>query len=98
MKIELGCQALYEKYKAIQGSLPLCYCYSPFRYLCFEDGVRFTNIIEKGFYKYDEDDNFYIVFDTYLGARVRKDAFDVYFKKPSKLKLFLYKYFPFLWV
>lgn len=97
MTIELGYQALYEGYKAIQGSLPLCYCYSPFRYPCFEGGVSFTKIIEKGFYRYKEDGNFYIVFDTYLGVRVWKNAFDVYFKKPSKLKLFLHKYFPFLW-
>ena len=81
MKIELGPQALYEQYKAIQGSLPLCYCYSPFSYPCFEGGVYFIHIIEKGFYRYKEDGNFYILFDTYLGTRVRKDAFDVYFKK-----------------
>lgn len=99
MKIELGSEALYERYKEKRENLPLYYCYNSYSCPYFADGRYLLKRIEKGFYRCEDvNDVMMKVYDTYAGTLIRKDFFNERFKKPSKLKLFLYKHFPFLWI
>ena len=94
MTIELGNNALYQRYQEIRENLPLFYCKKPFQYGCIEGGVPLTKTVDKGFYRCENiGSGIMKVYDTYLGVKVFVDTFDHHFKKPSKLRLFLYKHF-----
>lgn len=97
MKIELGFQALYERYKEKRENLPLYYCHRCFHYDCIEGGVDMLKTIDKGFYRCEDMGNGRIkVYDTYVGVSMLKNTFNYCFKKPNRLRLFLYKHH--LWI
>ena len=99
MKIELGCQALYQRYQEKRENLPLYYCHRRFQYNYIEGGVYMLKTIYEGFYRCEDIGSGLIkVYDTYVGVNMSKNTFNECFKKPSKLKLFLYKHFPSLWI
>ena len=99
MKIELGSQALYQRYQDIRESLPLFYCKSPFQYRVVEGGVNLLKTVDKGFYRCEYIGSGRIkVYDTYVGIDILKNTFNYCFKKPNRLRLFLYKHFPSLWI
>ena len=95
MKIELGPQALYERYQKIRENLPLFYCKEPFQYNTVEGGVNLLVTVDKGCFYRCEDigDGWMKVYDTYIGVSILKTSFDRFFEKPSKLRLFLHKHF-----
>lgn len=97
MKVELGSNGLYQRYSEIREALPLFYCKEPFQYNYVEGGVYLSKTVERGFYKCEETSDGYMrVYDTYIGILISKGTFNYCFKKPSKLRLFLYKNF--IWI
>lgn len=93
MKIELGLTGLYQRYLEKYEQLPLYYCHRCFQYNHIGGGVNFLKTVDKGFYRCEETENGNIkVYDTYVGITLQKDNFDYFFKKPNKLRLFLYKH------
>lgn len=88
MKIEFSDNLLYEIYCKKRETLPLYYCSGVGvrqRYICFFD---------KGMYRCEEVDKYHIkVYVDHKGTVVSKFLFNLFFKKPSKLRLFLYKHF-----
>lgn len=97
MTLELGTNAFYQRYSEIREQLPLYYCHRTFQYNYLEGGVNRFKTIEKGFYRCEKTNNGEIrVYDTYIGIILSKNFFEHYFKKPSKLRLFLYKHY--IWI
>jgi hypothetical protein len=88
MKIEFSDNLLYEIYCKKRETLPLYYCSGVGvrqRYICFFD---------KGMYRCEEVDKYHMkVYVDHKGTVVSKFLFNLFFKKPSKLRLFLYKHF-----
>lgn len=95
MKIEFTNNAAYERYKNIRLRLPLCCCYSEFRYQYLEGGVFLNELVSRGsFYRYEAvNENVIRVYNTYEGIDVPKYFFLEHFKNPNKLRLFFYKVF-----
>lgn len=93
MKLELGNNALYQRYQEIRENLPLFYCYEPFQYGYLEGGVHLRKTIDKGFYKCEDVGNGRMkVYDTYVGVLMDTNTFIEHFNAPSKLRLFLHKH------
>ena len=93
MKIEFGDNVLYQRYQEIREKLPLFYCFRPFNYDYLEGGVYLRKIIDKCFYRCEDIGGGRMkVYNTYVGLSMLKNTFDMCFKKPSKLRLFLYKH------
>ena len=92
MKIEFSDNLLYEIYCKKRETLPLYYCSGVGvrqRYICFFD---------KGMYRCEEVDKYHMkVYVDHKGTVVSKFLFNLFFKKPSKLRLFLYNHFLYLW-
>lgn len=93
MKIELGSQALYERYEEKRENLPLYYCHRRFQYDYIEGGVHMLKTVDEGFYRCEDMGSGRIkVYDTYIGIDMLKNTFDYCFRKPNRLRLFLYKH------
>lgn len=81
MKLEISSNSYYLRYLEIREKLPLYYCHTP------------TFHFPKGFYRcYEGDDGNVTIYYTARGIKVGRHYFDLHFKKPSKLRLFLYKH------
>jgi hypothetical protein len=92
MTIEFSDNTLYEIYCNKRESLPLYYCRGGIeqRYLC---------LFDKGMYRCEEVDKYHMkVYATHKGTIVSKFLFNLFFKKPSKIQLFIYNHLYFLWL
>jgi hypothetical protein len=87
MTIDFSENVKYLRYCEKRLELPLYYCY---RLIAFP----YTSMFDKGMYRCEVyDDEHMIVFNDFTGTIVHKSYFNIFFKKPSKLRLFLHKYF-----
>ena len=94
MKLEFGNNFLYQRYQEKREKLPLFYCFNPFNYDYLEGGVHLRKTIDKGFYRCEDMGGARMkIYDTYIGIEMWEGTFAAHFKKPSKLRLFLYKHF-----
>ena len=85
MTFQFGEDAYYKIYCEKRLSLPLYQCY---RVVAFP----LIGFFDKGFYRCEEiGDAYMIVYDTPRGTLITKTHFDMFFRKPSKLRLLLYK-------
>ena len=87
MTIDFSENTWYEIYCKKRESLPLYYYH----------GMQV--IFEKGMYRCEEEDEYNVrVYNTPKGTVISKFLFNSYFKKPSKIQLFIYNYLYFLWL
>ena len=87
MTIDFSDNLAYVLYCEKRLTLPLYYCY---RTLAWPYFSPFT----KGMYRCEFiDDSSIKVYDTAKGTTITIVEFNLFFKRPSKLKLFLYEHF-----
>ena len=85
MTIEFTDEIYNKRYLEKRQILPLYYCFKPFDW--FDEGMYICEEI---------NDESIRVFLSVKGEIISRELFNKYFKKPSKLRLFLYKHC--LWI
>jgi hypothetical protein len=81
MTIEFSDDIYNREYLRKRLILPLYYCFKPFDW--FDEGMYICEEI---------NDELVRVFFSVKGKIISKELFNKHFKKPSKLRLFLYKH------
>lgn len=85
MTIEFSDDIYNREYLRKRLILPLYYCFKPFDW--FDEGMYICEEI---------NDESIRVFSSVKGEIISRELFNKHFKKPSKLRLFLYKHY--LWI
>ena len=87
MTIDFSDNLHYVLYSQKRLSLPLYYCYRKLAWPYF-------SMFEKGMYRCEFLDEYNVkVYNTARGVVISIFEFNLFFKKPSKLRLFFYKHF-----
>jgi hypothetical protein len=89
MTIEFSDNIYHREYLRKRLIFPLYYCFKPFSWIIKERYCYF----DKGMYICEEiNDESIRVFVSLKGEIISKELFNMHFKKPSKLRVFLYNH------